>query len=48
MLYTFYESNNERVFIIEVEHNSEKQHINFIKFLIDKIEKETLQNSKLK
>lgn len=40
ILKTFYESDNQKVFIIEIDFYADKKHINFIKFLVDKIESE--------
>lgn len=47
MLYAFYDSNYEKVFIIEVDYYADKKHINFIKFLVDKIENEAVNKGNL-
>lgn len=37
----FYESKSAKVFIIDADYIKDKQHINFIKFVVDKIEKDS-------
>lgn len=42
----FYESEREKLLIIEADYQQDKVHIGFIQFVIDKVEKETMELSR--
>lgn len=41
-LHMFYESKTELVFIIDLNYIIDKQHIDFVKFIVEKVEREAI------
>jgi hypothetical protein len=47
-LHLFYGSENEKIFILDANYINDKQHISFVKFIIDKVERDAIDGKKWK